>query len=385
MAVPQRRYCTGSIITKRRSTVPIFRDGSKYIPEKPMAKKNKDEKFNYAESVKALRQNGPGRLYMIWGAEDYLSEQYYLELKKLCLSGGEDDFSFHRLTERDFTALKLAEAIDSIPFLSERSLVELRDLELNKLPESDEVLKILSDIPDYCTVVFINDGTFEPDKRLKLIKGILKSAVEIHTTAQSGDALIRWIVKRFAACGKQIDLAAAQRLISVSGDLMNRLIPEIGKLAAYAKDERVTVGDVDAVAHHIPEAVVFDMTEKLAAGEVNTALALLAELLSDKNNEPIMIAAVLGNQMRKLYAARVAAEEGLGAAYLMKTAGIRYEFIASRLMAAARRFSMPRLIRGVELCVEADYAMKSSGGDSVELLKDCVIRIAAGEDDVQSV
>ena len=77
---------------------------------------------------------------------------------------------------------------------------------------------------------------------------------------------IDYDTRRLDFNGKQIDLAAAQRLISVSGDLMNRLIPEIGKLAAYAKDERVTVGDVDAVAHHIPEAVVFDMTEKLSVG-----------------------------------------------------------------------------------------------------------------------
>ena len=65
--------------------------------------------------------------------------------------------------------------------------------------------------------------------------------------------------------------------------------------------------------------------------------------------------------------------------------GLGYYSRARNLMAAARRFSMPRLIRGVELCVEADYAMKSSAEDDVELLKDCVIRIAAGEDDVQSV
>ena len=55
-----------------------------------------------------------------------------------------------------------------------------------------------------------------------------------------------------------------QRLINVSGELMNGLIPEINKIASYTKGDRVTEADVDAVAHHIPEAVVFDMTEALA-------------------------------------------------------------------------------------------------------------------------
>ena len=45
---------------------------------------------------------------------------------------------------------------------------------------------------------------------------------------------------------------------------MNRLIPEIEKVAAYAKGDRVTVEDVEAVAHHIPEAVIFTLTDQIA-------------------------------------------------------------------------------------------------------------------------
>ena len=42
-----------------------------------MAKKTRtEEKFNYGESIRRLRQTGPQRLYLIWGPEDYLAEQY---------------------------------------------------------------------------------------------------------------------------------------------------------------------------------------------------------------------------------------------------------------------------------------------------------------------
>ena len=37
------------------------------------------------------------------------------------------------------------------------------------------------------------------------------------------------------------------------------------------------------------------------------------------------------------------------------------------------------LERAVELCAETDYRMKSSGADARELLKEAVLRIAAGE------
>ncbi len=347
-----------------------------------MAKKTKrDEKFNYNASVSALRAEGPAGLYLIWGPEDYLADRFFDEIKKLCITSEADDFSYRRLSERDFSALTLREAIDSVPFLSERSLVEVRGIDINKLRESEEICGILSDIPDYCTVVFMAPIGFEPDKRLKLYKTIQKCGREICVTAQSGDILIKWIIRRFAAEGKGIELNAVQRLINVSGDLMNGLIPEINKVASYTKGDRVTEADVDAVAHHIPEAVVFDMTEALAKGENNAAMRLLGELLADKNNEPTMILAIVGGQMRKMYAARVAIDNGLTKDYLMKTLGLRYDFIANRLLAASRRFSTEQIRSAVELCADTDYAMKSSKTEPVELLKECVMRIAAGDTD----
>ncbi len=347
-----------------------------------MAKKTKrDEKFNYNASVSALRAEGPAGLYLIWGPEDYLADRFFDEIKKLCITSEADDFSYRRLSERDFSALTLKEAIDSVPFLSERSLVEVRGIDINKLRESEEICGILTDIPDYCTVVFMAPIGFEPDKRLKLYKTIQKCGREICVTAQSGDILIKWIIRRFAAEGKGIELNAVQRLINVSGDLMNGLIPEINKVASYTKGDRVTEADVDAVAHHIPEAVVFDMTEALAKGENNAAMRLLGELLADKNNEPTMILAIVGGQMRKMYAARVAIDNGLTKDYLMKTLGLRYDFIANRLLAASRRFSTEQIRSAVELCADTDYAMKSSKTEPVELLKECVMRIAAGDTD----
>ena len=160
---------------------------------------------------------------------------------------------------------------------------------------------------------------------------------------------------------------------------MSRLIPEIDKIAAYARGDVVTQADVEAVANHSPEAVVFEMTELISQKKINSALSVLSELLADKNNEPIMMLAVLGGQMRKLYAARLALENNLGVKYVMEVTSIKYDYIANRLLSAARGFTLPQLREAVALCAETDYRMKSGGGDARELLKEAVLRIAAGE------
>ena len=346
-----------------------------------MAKKNKKNEAlpDYIEGVRRLKESGPRSLYLLWGVEDYLLEDFLEKLKAQCLPEGEDSFSFRRLNGPELDALTLREAVDAAPFLTERSFVELRDVELNKLKDADAVQKVLEDIPSYCTVALVQSAQFEPDGRLKLIKSIRDHAEEVCFTAQPQQRLVGWIGRRFDAAGKRIDLDTARHLIFVSGDLMSGLIPEIEKVAAYAKGEKVTVTDIDAVAHHIPEADVFQMTDFIAQKKAGAAISVLSELLADKNNEPIVLLSLLGTQMRRLHAARLAIDRELGTKYVAETCGIKYDFIINQLLRSARGYTTGQTCRAVEICAETDYKMKSSGLDSKELLLEALLRIAAGE------
>jgi DNA polymerase-3 subunit delta len=342
-----------------------------------MARKT-DEKLNINAEVRKLMSDGPQRLYLLWGPEDYLREYYLEKLKKLCLPDGDDSFSYKRINGPELDPDELLNAVDAVPFLTERSFVELRDIDINRLPSGERILKILSDIPEYCTVVFVQNAEYEPDGRFKQVKALRAMAQELVFTRQNQSDLTRWITKRFGALGKGIEFEAAQRLIFISGDLMNRLIPEIEKIAAYAKGERVTVADVEAVANHIPEAVIFTMTELFAQRKFNNAFAVLTDLLSDRTQEPIAMLGMLGVQMRRLYGAKLAQEQNLGIKYVMDACGCK-DYQANKLLQAARGFSLPQLCRAVELCAETDYRMKSSGQDDRELFKEVVLRIAAGD------
>ena len=348
-----------------------------------MAKK-KEEAFNYPAELRTLKERGPERLYLLWGPEDYLREQFLTQLKKTCIPEGEDNFSYKRIDGPALDANAFQQAVDAMPFMTEHTLIELRDVDINKLADADACMKTISDIPDYCTIVFVQNAEYEPDGRLRFVKTLRSEGKELKFTQQSQGMLTDWIVRRFAAAGKRIDLSAAQRLIFISGDLMSRLIPEIEKIAAYAGTDKVTQEDVEAVANHIPEAVVFEMTELMAQKKVNSALSVLSELLADKNNEPIMMLAVLGKQMRQLYAARLALEKNLGTKYVMEVCSMKYDYIEAKLLTAAKGFTLTQLRRAVELCAETDYQMKSSGADPKELLKEAVLRIAAGESHAQN-
>ena len=345
---------------------------------------SKNEKsINYSAEVKSLKQQGPGRLYILRGREDYLREKYLEELKKICLPEGEDSFSYKRLDGPELDPNELSAALDSVPFLSEHSFVELRNIDLNKLKPPEKFIEIFSDIPDYCTAAIVLEAEYEMDGRLKLNKKLKELGKDLNFSAQSQGQLINWVVRHFAADGKSIDLEAAQRLLFISGEYMSRLIPEIDKISAYTEGDKVTISDVEAVANHIPEARIFDMTDYISQKKYNSAAAEMAELLADKNNEPIMLLAVLGAQMRKLYTAKLAILKDLGLKYIMEVCSMKSDYPARKLMNAARGFSLSQLKKAVELCAEADYKMKSSSQDSKQLLVETMMRICAGEEYAQ--
>ncbi len=345
-------------------------------------KKSNEKKLDYAAEIRKLKNEGPKRLYLLRGEEEYLREQFLITLKKICLPEGEGEFSYKRLDGPEIDYSAFAEAVDSLPFMTERTFVEVRDADINKLQDADHFLNTLKDIPDYCTVAFIIGAGYQPDKRLKFTKGFFEIAYDMSFSTQSDSQLFNWVSRRFAAAGKRIEFEAVQRLLFVSGSLMNRLIPEIEKIAAYTEGDCVTCVEVNAVAHHLPEADVFEMIGHVSKREYNIAAEMLAELISGtENNDPIFILALIGIQMRKLYAAKLALEENLDISYVMSTCKMKFESYARQLVAQSRGFSFAQLRRAIELCAEADYKMKSSSDDDEELLKETLMRIAAGESD----
>ena len=340
--------------------------------EAEMAKKKKEPALNYAAEIKKLKDEGPERLYLLWGEEDYLRDSFLQTLREICVpESGDDDFQVRIFREAQPDPNELRYAIDTLPFFSERSLIEMRDVDYVKA-DSEKLMQVLSDIPDYCTVSFRLNSGEEPNGKSKLVKFLREHGREIRFTVQDQNMLFRWITRRFAFYGKGIEMEAAQRLIYLSGDQMKALIPEIEKIASYAREEKVTVADVNAVANRIAESDIFDLTDAIAERRFNTASGILADLLEQRETSVPAIFSLLSNQFRRLFLANGAHDSN----EVMELTGLKYEFMARRLLNSAHSFRPEQLRHAVDLCAQADYRLKSEGADEKLLLKESLMRIA---------
>ena len=344
-----------------------------------MAKKEK-EAFNYNKVRDALRQNGPARIYMLRGEEDYLRDSFLEELRAACVEPGTEAFNYHRLQGESLDLPALREAVDAMPFMGERTLVEVRGFDINRTSGYDpEGLKALAaDMPNWATVAFVFPPGYAPDSRLGAVKALRKAGEDVEFTAPGENDLIRWVMKRAAASGKGIGASAASYLLYVCGTRMNTLIPEIVKIAGAASGDEITRGDIDAVAKRAPETTIFQMTDALGSRDFNKAMTLLADLLDDRDEPPQKQIAMVSEQFRRLYAARVAYDFHRPDSYITdcipEIAG--RSFIVNPLKRACRNYSRQRLARAIRLCVECDFGMKDAGPAPEELMKELILRLA---------
>ena len=342
-----------------------------------MAKYDREE--NGLQELKAeIRNINPARLYVFHGEEMFLLRHYLEQLKNALVDELTESFNFHRFNSENFEMRDFADAVENLPMMAERTMVQVDDIDVFKLPEDgrNKMLDILSDIPDYCTVVFTYETVaWKPDKRYKKLWDAFCAGRIVEFEKQNQRDLVVWIQRHFRAKNKQIAPELCAYLIELTDGTMTSIGGEIAKIAAFSGADTVCKADIDAVVEPVLDVVVFRMTDMLAAGDYSQALVMLQKLLK-MQQEPLAILGAIGLHFRRLSAARTLLDHGRQASELAKLYPPMSDFAARKNMDAARRFSTNFCAKAAELILETDHSMKTSFDDSERLLELLLLRLA---------
>lgn len=325
-----------------------------------------------------LKNKDLGRLYFFHGEETFLLNHYLSQMKKQLLDPLTESFNFHRLNNETFDIRDFADAVENLPMMAEATFVQVDDIDLFKMNEGDrnKMSEIISDIPDYCTVVFTYlTAQWKPDKRLKkLWEAVEGSGTVVEFAKQDQRDLIAWVTRHFAAHKKRISTDLCAYLIDITGGTMTALSSEIDKICAYSGADEIKKTDIDAVTEPVLDAVVFQMTDLLSAGRYDQALLKLQQLLK-MQQEPLAILGAVGGHFRRIGTARTLLDNGRNSSDLQKLCGIP-DYPARKTMEAARRFRPEFCKKAAELVLETDHKMKTSFDDSERLLEILILQLA---------
>ena len=342
-----------------------------------MAKPNTaPDEFSRLKS--AIKERRLERLYFFHGEEVFLLRHYLQQMSKKTIDELTWDFNFHRFTQETFSVQDFSDAVEALPMMAENTFVQVDEIDIFKLNEAEreKMAAILSDVPDYCTVVFTYEIVeWKPDKRLKkLWEAVSKHGTIVEFAKQSQRDLIAWIQRHFMSYGKRISSDLCVYLIDITGGTMTALQGEITKIAAYSGADTIVKADIDAVTEPVLDAVVFQMTDLLGSGKYGEALLKLQTLLK-MQEEPIAILGAVGGHFRRISTARTLMDCGKNTDDLMRLTGMK-DYPARKTMTAARSFHARFCRRAAELIMETDYKMKTSFDDQERLLELLILELA---------
>lgn len=325
-----------------------------------------------------IKEKNLGRLYFFYGEETFLLHYYLEQVKKVLIDELTESFNFTKLNNENFDLYSFADSVESLPMMSEHTMVIVDDIDIFKLGESDreKLVEVFNDIPEHCTAVFTFETvSWKPDKRLKkLWEAIECNGQVIEFAKQEQRDLIAWITRHFLANKKRITPDLCAYLIDLTGGTMTALAGEISKICAYSGSENIVKSDIDAVTEPVLDAVVFQMTDLLAQGNYGASLLKLRQLLK-MQQDPIAILGAIGNHIRRLGVARMLLDNGKNIGELMRICGLK-DYAAKKIMNSAGRFSAHFCKVASELVLETDRALKTSYDDPERLLEVLILRFS---------
>ncbi len=319
---------------------------------------------------KQLKKGAEGG-YLFFGEEDYL-KSFALKTARetICPDPTFALFNDVRLDALDYSPAVLLDALMPPPMMSDKKLVTVSGLNLGAMKASDldDLCEVLAVLPqyDYNILIFsIPAGQLEEGRLPKYPSPLFKRLSEYLTPVRfetvSGARLVSWVAKHFAHNGVSADPSVCAHLIETCGQSMFTLSSETEKLSYYALANgrsQVTTDDVDRVAVSELSVDSFALANAVSEGRYEDAMHALAAL-KFRREDPIMILSEVSRVIADLTAIQALREEGLPQGEIASLLKMNEYKVKLYLNGAGGR-SMKRLRRAVELCSEADLALKQS-------------------------
>lgn len=318
--------------------------------------------MNWSELYDEWKNGKIRPVYLFSGEEEYVKESAIQRLRGMLLPPGLE--TLNETVLNDPAAATLIEAAETLPFMSDKRLVLVKDLSLlmsgkaGKEADSDaeRLSQWLENPPQDCVVVFYLHG--EGDGRKKLFAAIAKKHAAVKFDLLEDKEIGKWIAGQLKKEGKKMEPAAVAELTFLAGRGLSRLSGEVEKLRAYVQDRpMITPEDVRAVVSPSLESSVFRLVDAVIDRDLQTAGQLLT-LLIEQGESTLGILAMLTRQVRFMAYMKAMREEGQPMATIEKTLAMNH-YGAQRTERQIRRFSTETLMQAYQMCVDADFSVKS--------------------------
>ena len=320
-------------------------------------------------------------VYLIKGNEGYLKQKYANLLADSVVPAGLEAFNFHKLKGEDTTPEEIATCVEALPAMCERTCVFVHDFDFDDCNEAEreQMVALLSDLPDTCVLIFWQD-TKGFSTKTKLAKEILslidKNGAVCDLDKREPRELVKFIVSECKKNEREIDFDVANYMLTCVGDDMANLLNEVEKLCAFTKGT-IRESDIDAVCIKSVEATAFQMIDALLANNFDEAFRDI-KILFEQKTEPTMIFGAIVSTYVDMYRVKATLESGKSLSDLRSVypAAYKSDFKLRNAANRAKKYSLLALENSLEILSRADFKLKTSFDDNQMVLEKLLIELA---------
>lgn len=314
------------------------------------------------------------QVYILYGEEAYLRNQYRDKLK-LALLGNGDAMNYHYFEGKDVSPGEVIDLAETMPFLAERRVIILENSGL--FAKGGETLAgYLAEPAQTAYFVFVESAV---DKRSKLYKAATAKGRAIEFKAQDESVLKRWILGFLKKENKNITERDLNFFLEKTGADMENIRKELEKLLCYCMDRDViTAQDIESICTKQVSNQIFDMISAVAEKQQKKAMNLYYDLLTLKE-PPMRILFLITRQFNMLLQVKELKNKGYDANSIGEKVGLA-GFIARKYVAQAAKFKETDLRQAVTDCVEAEEAVKTGKMNDVMSVELLIVKYSAQEE-----
>ncbi len=266
------------------------------------------------------------------------------------------DFNIHVFEGEKFTNADFCAASQSMPFLSEKKLIIIRDfLRDGNIDEQKKVAEELDEAADFCVIVFLE--TDMPDARTTLFKKLKTAGILQKFEELTGQKYISWIQKSIQQQHGHIGQRESIFLSETVGPNLWQMSQEIEKLAIYANGKPIQTADIEALVTPNLSASIFKLTDAIA--QKNAAICLkILKILLESGEAPLGILFMIVRQFRILIEVRACLDQKLSQVEIIQKIKL-HPYVVSTSIQQSRNFPLSMLTQIYQKLLHIDSDLKS--------------------------
>lgn len=315
-------------------------------------------------------------VYLIYGSEELLLERATKRLQDRLAAVADLDFNMEVFDAGTASTDEVVNAANTMPFMSDRRLVIVRDVDRFDAAALDRLASYVRDpSPSTCLVLVAKKIA----KNSKLFRAAATTGVTYEYAAPKRSEYADEVVRMFRERGKRISRPGAEALVEIVGRDLRRLDAEADKLVAYAgASEQVTPEDIKNAAAGDATSSVFELADAVGARDIRRALIVLHGLLG-AGESALGVHAMLTRHVRGLIGARALADRGLSPDAMAPELGMA-PWQARNVARQGGSFTPRELAGALRGLADAELQMKTSSAEAGLVLERWIVA-TAGEGD----